>query len=82
MVVSCATHYNMSSLAVLLKNRGLKLIDLARKLEVDKATVSRWAQKEVPAERLAAVERATGIAPEDLRPDLASIFSKESNDAA
>lgn len=66
----------MSNLATLLSNRGLKLIDLARKLQVNKATVSRWAEKSVPTSRLADVERVTGIAPCDLRPDLADVFSK------
>jgi DNA-binding transcriptional regulator YdaS (Cro superfamily) len=64
----------MSNLSALLKNRGLRLIDLARKLGVNKATVSRWAEKKVPTERLADVERVTGIAPCDLRPDLAPIL--------
>lgn len=81
MVVSCATYSAMTSLSDLLKNRGLKLIDLARKLEVDKATVTRWNRKGVPSDRLTKVQEKTGIAPEDLRPDLASIFSKD-EDAA
>lgn len=66
----------MSRLATLLKNRDMKLIDLARKLNVNKATVSRWNEKEVPSDRLADIERETGIAPCDLRPDLASVFAR------
>lgn len=66
----------MSKLATLLKNRNLKLVDLARKLNVNKATVSRWAEKEVPSARLTEIERETGIAPCDLRPDLASVFAR------
>ena len=66
----------MSKLATLLKNRDLKLVDLARMLKVNKATVSRWAEKEVPPERLAEIERETGIAACDLRPDLASVFAR------
>ena len=71
----------MTTLAVHLKNRGLKQIDLARKLGTDKGTVSRWVRNGVPPERLAAVEEVTGIAPHDLRPDLASIFQKDRGDA-
>ena len=61
-------------LAALLKDRGLRLIDVARKLEVDKATVTRWAQKEIPPGRVLDVERVTGIPRQELRPDLAKIF--------
>lgn len=64
----------MSNLVTLLKNRDLRLIDLARKLKVDKATVSRWAADKVPSARLADIERETGISACDLRPDLASVF--------
>lgn len=41
---------------------------LARSIGIDHAAVSRWTR--VPAERLFAVSRATGIPPEKLRPDL------------
>lgn len=54
----------------LVKARGLKLIDLSRGLGVDKATVTRWAQKRIPAERVVEIERITGIPRHDLRPDL------------
>lgn len=69
------------SLAQLLGNRGLRLIDLARKLEVNKGTVSRWNKNGVPEEHLSAVETATGIPPCDLRPDLARIFAKTAKGA-
>ena len=72
----------MSRLATQLKIRGMKLGDLARKLKVNKATVSRWAQKEVPIDRLADVEKATGISPGELRPDLAAVFAPEERGAA
>jgi hypothetical protein len=65
------------SLADLLENRGLRLIDLAEKLRVNKGTVSRWNKNGVPDERLSAVEDATGIPACDLRPDLARIFAKQ-----
>lgn len=57
-------------LKALVKARGLKLIDLSRGLGVDKATVTRWAQKRIPAERVVEVERLTGIPRHDLRPDI------------
>jgi DNA-binding transcriptional regulator YdaS (Cro superfamily) len=65
----------MSSLATLLKNRGQTLSDLARELKVNKATVSRWNKKKIPTDRISAIEKATGIAMCDLRPDLATMFS-------
>lgn len=37
---------------------------------VDKATVTRWGQKRVPAERVLQVERITGIPRHMLRPDI------------
>lgn len=46
------------------------MADLARALGVDKATVTRWGQKRVPAERVLDVERVAGIPRHDLRPDL------------
>lgn len=57
-------------LKTLVKARGLKLIDVSRGLGVDKATVTRWAQKRIPAERVVEVERLTGIPRHELRPDL------------
>lgn len=66
----------------LLRNRGLRLIDLARLLHVDKATVTRWSKKEIPAERLADIVRVTGIAATDLRPDLASVFAAPVEESA
>jgi DNA-binding transcriptional regulator YdaS (Cro superfamily) len=59
-----------NSLKALVRARGLKLIDLSRGLGVDKATVTRWAQKRVPAERVVEIERLTGIPRNALRPDL------------
>lgn len=56
-------------LATLLKDKGLRLVDLARKLEIHKATVTRWAQGDVPLTRVFEVERETGIPKEELRPD-------------
>lgn len=57
------------SLTDLLKAKGLRHVDLARKLGVDKSMVTRWAQKTVPLTRVFDIERETGISREDLRPD-------------
>jgi hypothetical protein len=62
-------------LKILLRNRGLRLVDLARGVGVDKATVTRWAHKEVPPDRINDVVRVTGIPAADLRPDLATVFA-------
>lgn len=58
----------------LLHSRDLRLVDLARRLKVDKATVTRWARSEVPADRVGDVVRETGIPAAELRPDLAAVF--------
>lgn len=75
----------MNDLADILKshlhNRGKRLIDIAADLKVNKATVTRWNKKGVPEERLADVERVTGIAACDIRPDLARVFFKSRGDA-
>ena len=63
-----------ADLASLLGERGLRFVDLARMLEVDKSTVSRWAEDGVPFHRILDVERATGISRTQLRPDLAKMF--------
>ncbi|MBA8820679.1 hypothetical protein BRY73_23935 [Ochrobactrum sp. P6BS-III] len=42
--------------------------DLARRLGVTPQAISQW--KNVPASRVIAVERATGVSRHDLRPDL------------
>lgn len=62
-------------LPTLLRSRGLRLIDVAKAMGVDKATVTRWAQKQVPSDRVAEVSHFTGIPPEELRPDLAALFA-------
>jgi DNA-binding transcriptional regulator YdaS (Cro superfamily) len=58
------------TLQALLAEKGLRLIDLARTLGVNKATVTRWSQGDVPAENVLTVERATGIPREKIRPDI------------
>ena len=59
-----------TSLRALLQIRGFRLADLARMTSVDKATVTRWAQRRVPAERVREIERLTGIPAEQIRPDI------------
>lgn len=77
MVVSCATILRMKrpDLKALLRDRDMKLVDLARLVEVDKATITRWALKEIPADRVEEVARKTGISASTLRPDLAALFT-------
>ena len=43
---------------------------LADVLGVDKSTIWRWERGKIPVDRLADVERATGIPRQSLRPDI------------
>jgi DNA-binding transcriptional regulator YdaS (Cro superfamily) len=56
-------------LTVLLAEKGLRHADLARKLSVDKSTVTRWVERGVPLVRVFQIERETGIPREKIRPD-------------
>jgi transcriptional regulator with XRE-family HTH domain len=47
----------------------LSLEELAAKFRVNKSTVMRW-EARVPANRVVAIERVTGIPRQRLRPDL------------
>ena len=58
-----------ATLTDLLKDKGLRLADLARMTQVNKATVTRWAQRSVPLTRVYQVEEKTGISRHQLRPD-------------
>ncbi|WP_082652277.1 YdaS family helix-turn-helix protein [Aureimonas sp. AU12] len=49
---------------------GITLDVLARRAGVHKTTVLRWEDRRVPAERVADLERLTGIPRSALRPDL------------
>lgn len=62
-------HSMQIDLPSLLKDKGLRLADLARMADVDKATTTRWAQKAVPLNRVYQIELLTGIPREKLRPD-------------
>lgn len=59
-----------NNLLHLLSEKNMRRIDLANALGVDKSLVTRWAQKRVPVERVADVERVTGIPRQKLRPDV------------
>lgn len=58
------------TLKELLEAKNMRLSQLAAALKVDKSLVTRWSQGKVPVERLAEVERVTGIPREDLRPEV------------
>lgn len=62
------------------KESVVSLAWLAREIGVTRGAIAQW--NEVPADRIEAVSKATGIAPEVLRPDLAGIFSKRKGRAA
>ena len=59
-----------ADLRTLLISKGLNLSRLAEAVGVDKATVTRWAQRRIPAERVNEVSRVTGLPKENLRPDI------------
>jgi len=59
-----------SKLYLLLEQRELRPIDLARRVGVDKSVVTRWAARRIPAERVLDIESATGIPRHELRPDI------------
>lgn len=71
-----------SNLHSLLGARSMRLIDVANALGVNKATVTRWAQRRVPYDRVGDVSRVTGIPPHELRPDLAEIFTPSTKESA
>lgn len=54
----------------LLADRGLRPVDLARSLKVNKSSITLWTLRRVPAERVLEVEKLTGISRHDLRPDI------------
>lgn len=58
------------SLKELLEAKNMRLAQLATALKVNKSLVTRWNQNRVPIERLADVERVTGISRQVLRPDV------------
>ena len=70
-VVSCATFILMDiDLTQLLAHARLTKADVARRLRLNKSTVTRWADNGVPADRVIDLEQATGIPRQAIRPDL------------
>lgn len=63
-------------IAYLNAERGRR-VALAETLEISPSAISMWTR--VPGERLMDVSRATGLAPEELRPDM---FKPEQQGAA
>ena len=59
-----------STFSKLLDNRGIRNVDLARAAKVDRATVTRWVNRRVPAERVLQIESLTGISRHEIRPDI------------
>ena len=58
------------NLAALLASRQIKMADLARDLKLNKSSITMWAQRRVPAERVLEVEKLTGISRHEIRPDI------------
>lgn len=61
---------NASPLRSYRDKTGKTLADLARVFDVNKSTVLRWEDGQVPIERVADVERETGLSRHELRPDI------------
>ena len=61
---------NTINLSHLLHDKGLSLAALAREIGVNKSTVTRWAKRNIPAERVAEVSKVTGLKMHELRPDI------------
>jgi transcriptional regulator with XRE-family HTH domain len=51
-------------------SEGLTLEEFASRFGVHKSTALRWEENGVPAERVIAISRVTGIPARELRPDL------------
>jgi DNA-binding transcriptional regulator YdaS (Cro superfamily) len=58
------------TLSALLAKRSMNMADLARRIGINKSSVTLWGQRRVPAERVLEVEKATGIPRHELRPDI------------
>jgi DNA-binding transcriptional regulator YdaS (Cro superfamily) len=61
------------------ETQGVRLDDLAARLGVNKSTLWRWEEGQVPAERVLEVERVTGVSRHALRPD---VFGPQPSEAA
>lgn len=61
---------NASPLRTYRDHAGKTLADLAKIFAVNKSTILRWEGGLVPIDRVADVERETGISRHELRPDI------------
>lgn len=56
---------------------GMTDVELARRLKISKHAVGKWRKRgRIPAERVLAVERETGVSRHEIRPDLYPIESE------
>ncbi len=69
----------MTGMDLIRRERGL-LAKVARELRLSRSAVAMW--RLVPAERVVAVEAITGIARDQLRPDLFEIVAEPAADIA
>lgn len=72
MVSSCET-MQLMTLYSLIRSVNVSPADLARRLGVNKANLSRWNRSRVPLDRVEDISRATGIPALMIRPDLMSL---------
>lgn len=71
-----ATHSDPLELAAAARAaiKAVGAAKLARQLGVGKSTVTLWARTRVPSDRVGEVAAASGVAPAQIRPDLARLF--------
>ena len=61
---------NSNALYTALEKRGIRMIDVARALGVNRSQVTMWNQLRVPPNRLRALREHFGIEGHELRPDI------------
>lgn len=54
----------------LLEDKNIRPAELARKMDLNRSSITIWARNRIPAERVLEVERITGIPRTRLRPDI------------
>ncbi len=71
-IAGCATIRPMGQpfFQKLLEERGITQSDLARRLGVNKSSVTLWSLRGIPPKRVIEIERETGIPRGELRPDI------------
>lgn len=72
-MVSSYETMHLMTLYSLIRSVNVSPAELARRLGVNKANVSRWNRGRVPLDHVDAISRATGIPALMLRPDLLSL---------